>query len=192
MTKFLPLTLLCMLMCMSLLSAQSTGNFTISAGVGLTPTYHGKTASTKVLPVSVAVGYNVSKTFNLGLFAGYTEAVSAERILSDGLASSMENKTTAYGFRGEFRREWTDRFEVYGGMLLGYQSFDITEFNTRTGEVVVRDPEAPTPYNPNAPTGQFMYAGYVGARYFVSQHVGMFTELGCGLSLLQAGATIKF
>lgn len=191
MTKLLPLTLLCCVLSLSILNAQSPGKLIISSGIGIAPTYHGSTASTDMPAVSLQVGYEVSKKFSLSAYAGYTAASSNQKLLSDGLLSKVENKTTAFGLRGEFRKDMTDRLEVYGGMVLGYKAFNITEFDVRTGEAVERDPDAPTPYNPNAPKGQAFYSGFVGTKYFFKKNIGLFGEFGYGLSLVNLGATFK-
>jgi len=194
MTKLLPLSLLCMLLSISVLSAQSISKkkFSVSAGIGLAPVYHGKNSNTDIPALSLNVSYKLSDNFALGVYTGYSASTSDERIFTDGLTSKVENKTKAFALRGDFSRLMTDKLELYAGLMLGVKSFDLTEIDTKTGEVVVREPDAPTPYNPNQPKGDILYSGVVGAKYYLKDQIGLFGEFGYGLSLFSIGTTLKF
>lgn len=192
MTKLLPLTFLCALLSVSVLSAQSSNKITISTGIGLAPVYHGKNANTDLPALSLNITYQISETFALGAYTGYAASTSSERIFSDGLTSKMENKTTAFAIRGEFKRDLTDKFELYGGLMLGYKAFQLKEIDTKTGLAVEREPGAPTPYNPNPPKGDVLYSGFFGAKYYFKDHVGAFGEIGYGLSLFTVGTSFRF
>jgi hypothetical protein len=183
---------LCTILSVTVLCAQSPSKFSVAAGVGLAPVYHGKNASTEVPALSLQFAYKLGKSFSLGAFAGYSASTSSQRIFSDGFSSKIENKTKAFGLRGEFSRDLTDKLELYGGLMLGYRSFDLKEVNTTTGLEVERQPDAPTPYNPNQAEGAFLYSGFVGAKYYFKDHFGLFGELGYGLSLFSMGTTFKF
>jgi len=173
------------------LSAQSpVGHATISTGFGAIPTYTGKTAKTNVPAVSLQVGYRISEKFSMNAYVGYTQATSTPRTFSDGLESQVNNKTTMIGLKSQFHRDFTDKIEMYGGMLIGASLFNTTEYDVKTGDIVQREPDQPTPYNPNAPKGQFLYAGFVGAKYSLNPKLGAYTELGYGISLLNFG--LKF
>lgn len=192
-----PLALLicCALIVSSTLYAQSPfikpGKFSIRAGVGVVPTYFGDKAETNTPPVQMQLGYSFGKKFSLNAFAGYSSATTTSRIFSDGLATHLTNKSLLTGLRGELRHEVSNRVEMYGGGLFGYNRSFIKEYNTATGEEFQRELNAPTPYNPNAPKGQFLYAGFVGANYFVTKNVGVYGEIGYGISLANFGLTFR-
>ncbi len=192
MTKLFPLTSLCILLVSTVLCAQSpVGSFSISTGIGIIPTYTGKTASTNIPALSLQVDYRVSEKFSLGAYAGFTEATSTPREFSDGTVSQVNNKTSMFGLKGQFHRDFSDKIQLYGGFLIGLSRFNTTETDINTGEVVKRQPDQPTPYNPNAPKGQFLYSGFVGSKYSINPKLGFFTELGFGISLVNLGFKIQ-
>lgn len=45
---------------------------------------------------------------------------------------------------------------------------------------------------PAPSTGGIIYGGHVGARYYVSEKIGVFAEAGDGLGSLNAGLAFKF
>ena len=61
----------------------------------------------------------------------------------------------------------------------------------RTGEKVIRQIEDPTPYNPNAPDAQFLYAGFIGVKYWLRPKIGVYSELGSAVSILSAGISVR-
>lgn len=192
MTKLLPLVFLCTILSISVLSAQSTKKFQVSTGIGIAPVYHGKNANTDVPALNLQFTYQVGENFSLGAFLGYSASTSDERIFSDGLHSKVENKTTAFAVRGEFKKDWNDKLQLYSGLMVGYKAFNLKEIDTQTGELVQREPNAPTPYNPNQPNGDLLYSAFVGAKYFFKDQIGVYGELGYGLSLFTIGTAIKF
>ena len=178
----------------SILSAQNIPQqkgLTISAGVGVLPTFLGENAKTAVPPVSLRIGYNFSRRFNLSGYFGFTDVSTKPKLFSDGLASQNRNQFTVTGLRAEIRQEISKKFNLYGGAMLGYSHSKLEETDPFTGQAIVRDPEAPTPYDPNAPKGQVIYAGFVGAHYFFQKKLGVFAELGYGISIVNLGLTIR-
>lgn len=192
MTKLLPLVFLCTLLSASVLSAQSHKKFQVATGIGIAPVYHGKNVNTDVPALNLQVTYLLSENFSLGAYAGYSASTSDERIFSDGLRSKVENKTTAFAIRGEFKKDWTDRLQLYSGLMIGYKAFNLREIDTQTGELVQREPDAPTPYNPNQPKGDLLYSAFVGTKYYFKDQIGVYGEIGYGLSLITIGTTFKF
>ena len=80
---------------------------------------------------------------------------------------------------------------MYGGALLGISSFNRAEMDLRTGEKVVRQIDEATPYNPKAPKAQIMYSGFIGAKYWINPKIGIYSELGLGVSILNAGFSFR-
>lgn len=192
MTKLIPLIMLCLMLTAAVLHSQSnTGKFTFSTGIGLVPTYYGKETKTLLPAISIQAGYKFNSKFELSGFLGKTHVNSTPRALSDGLVSRMDNKTTVMGLRGVLNKSLTSKLDMYGGAMIGYASFDLSEIDNSTGEIVVRNPDSPTPYNPNAPDGGFVYAGFIGMKYSFHPVFGVYTEVGYGISLLNAGLAIQ-
>lgn len=177
------------------LSAQSSfiypGKLAVRAGVGLAPTYFGAKSETNTPPVQLQVGYQLSRQFSLNAFAGYSSTTTGSRLFSDGLATYMTNKSLMTGLRAEVRHSLTQRLEMYGGALAGYNRTFISEYNSITHEKFQREEGKPTPYNPDAPKGQFLYSGFVGANYFLVKNMAVYGEIGYGISLASLGLTFR-
>jgi hypothetical protein len=179
-------------LCLSLAFAHAQSNkFNISAGVGFEPTTLMDDATVNTLPLTFKLGYQISPLFSLNAFGGYTSTTSAPTIINDGLAIQSTNEQTFVGLRGELKKSFSERFEMYGGATLGYMHRNMTE-KTTTGRVYVQDKGAPSHTDPNAANGQLFYAGFFGSTFYVQKHVGLFAEVGYGVSLLNGGVTVRF
>ena len=192
MTKPIPLICLCLLLLGTVLSAQSpAGSFTLSAGIGIIPTYIGKTTHTDIPALSFQAGYRISNSFSLNGYFGYTAATADPKLTFDGILSKVSNKTTMFGLKAQLHRNFTDKIEIYGGSLLGYASFKRSETDMHSGEKVVRTPDQPTPYDPDAPQGRFIYSGFVGGKYWLTPKMSAYTEVGFGISLVNLGFSFR-
>ena len=103
----------------------------------------------------------------------------------------VENKQYLFGLRGELRKEISGKFEMYGGGLLGYNHTSIREYDALSKQTISRDADGPTPFDPNQSNGKFLYSGFVGSTYYLHPSVGVFAEVGYGISLLNTGLTIR-
>ena len=95
------------------------------------------------------------------------------------------------GLRGQLHKDFTEKIEIYGGTMLGYAFFNTTEKDMRTGDVVIREQGAPTPFDPNAPKGQFVYSGFVGSKYALSKKMRVYAEIGLGVALVSTGFSFQ-
>lgn len=169
------------------------GRFNVSAGFGVVPTFVADGANVNMPPVSLRVGYQVGPNINLSAFGGYSSYdQKSPHLISDGQLAMLSNKQFMAGLRGEVRKEVSDRFDVYGGGMLGYSHASSREFNPLTGEPVVRPVNTPTPYDPNGPNKGLLYAGFLGSTFYLRQGVGFFLEAGYGVSLLNTGVTLRW
>jgi hypothetical protein len=148
-------------------------------------------AETNGIPVTFKAGYQISPLFSLNAFGGHSSATSSPTIVNDGLALTTTTKQTFVGLRGELKKGLGERFEVYGGAALGYVHQNIEE-KTSTGDVFVRNPDAPSPNNPNASAGRMLYAGFVGTNFYLLKNLGIYSEIGAGVTLLNFGLTARF
>ncbi len=172
--------------------SPATGKLSLSAGIGVVPTFLADNATVNTPPVSVRLAYRVTPAFQLSGYAGYSSSTSnSPFIISDGVQSLISNKQTMLGLRGELRKDLNKKVDVYGGALFGYSHTSIREFDKNTNETIIREPNTPTHIDPNRPDDRFLYAGFVGATYYFTKNVGLFTEAGYGISLLNTGFTIK-
>ena len=173
------------------LPAQS--KFSISAGTGLLPTFPADQASVNMRPVNVRLSFQATPAFSIGAYAGYSSYTTTSPMLhSDGLPLKLTNQQTLIGLRAECKKAVGLRWAVYGGALLGYNHTNLREFDPATNKTVVRPQDSPTMFNPNAPEGKLFYSAFVGTTFNVYKSFGLFTEIGYGVSLLNAGVTFRF
>ena len=169
---------------------SQSGKLSLSAGIGFEPATLMDNAKVNTMPMSFKVGYQVSPMFSLNAFGAYSSTTSQPFLVNDGLAIATTNKQTFLGLRGELKKGLGERFEVYGGGTLGYTFKNITE-STSAGSKFIRVSGEPTPNDPNTSKGKMLYGGLVGSTFFVQKNVGLFAELGYGVSLLNAGVTVR-
>ncbi|MCL1974487.1 MAG: hypothetical protein FWG54_06710 [Bacteroidetes bacterium] len=84
------------------------------------------------------------------------------------------------GVRGSFHYALVDKLDTYAGLHMGY---DIA--NTKW---IGRDSYPGS----SAGAGGFSYAFFLGARYYFTDAIGAFAELGYGYSVINLGVAFKF
>lgn len=98
---------------------------------------------------------------------------------------------TVIGLRGSWHyNEWhgSDRFDLYGGIMLGYNIGSYKDKSTRTRNGVTEPWDSGVNYKLSFVT----WSSYLGARYLFTDNVGAYLELGYGITYLNLGATFKF
>ncbi|MCC6723738.1 MAG: hypothetical protein IT258_04460, partial [Saprospiraceae bacterium] len=101
-------------------SSKSTpSRISLSAGVGLFPTYYKSDENKGILPLNFKVGYDISKAFSLGLMFGYSSSKSNSDIFGEGGSTYITNRTKVLGLRAEFHKEFGDKVIGYGGSMVG-------------------------------------------------------------------------
>ena len=88
-------------------------------------------------------------------------------------------KTTyiVIGARGSFHYALVDKLDTYAGLHLGYDIANTKWIGHDTG---------------SAGASGFSYGFFVGARYYFTDAIGAFAELGYGYSVLNLGVAFKF
>lgn len=190
------LLLCCAIFSFSLLQAQSSksnqvGRITISAGIGLVPTYYRAGETTGTVPVMVKIGVNLNKFFSINAFGGFSTVTTGEQNYSADFGSYLTNKTTVLGLRAEVKKEISRKLDIYSGAMLGYHHSDVKEFYAQSKTRAVRSPEDATPFDPNATRGKLAYSAFLGSSYHFSKKLGAFFEVGYGISLINTGLTIR-
>lgn len=100
---------------------------------------------------------------------------------------------TVIGLRGAWHyNEWhgSDRFDLYGGIMLGYNIGSYKNNSTRTR----RSTGISEPWNSsyNYSLSFVTWSTYLGARYYFSESVGAYLELGYGIAYANLGVALKF
>ncbi len=164
----------------SLANAQeifSKGTSAVNVGVGI----GSYLSDLSIPPLSVSLDYGVADnlingnngSISLGGYIGYTASSSTY------FGSKFNASYTILGARGAFHYQFIPKLDTYAGLMLGYNiassSWSGVEYNTHA----------------SASSGVAL-GGYFGARYFFTENIGAFAELGYSIAYLNLGATFKF
>jgi hypothetical protein len=160
----------------------SKGDKVLNLGIGFgTNLYSGMNYKMQVPPVSVSFDVGafdkIAKkgVIGIGGYLGY----SAYKYDYTGWGWKYSN--IIIGGRGTFHYPLVNKLDTYGGMLLGYNISSSKEFGT-----------AIPGNNYNASHGGFVYAMFVGARYYFTDNFGAMAEFGYGITFLNLGISLKF
>jgi len=160
------------------------GDIEFALGVGLIPTFRSKAAKTKVLPLNFNMNYRVSQNFSLGTYLGYSSTNWQPEPVADEVPEDYLNTeyfVTGLRAEGHFNRE---RVDFYGGGMFGYTiskiDTNVDIENESVDGIMVEE------------GGKFTYSGYVGLKYMMTKHFGIYGEIGYGVSLISFGITSKF
>ena len=164
------------------------GDVELSAGIGLLPTFLADQAQTIIPPVGLRLGYRVSENFSLAGFVSYSSSETDRISLPDGTINKWENNYTMVGLRGAVHATRIQNWDIYGGFMAAY---NITDVNRTIVDHSNDDIDFRSPYQPtNSDT--FTFGGFVGGAYYFKKNLAVFGELGYGVSLVNAGVTLKF
>lgn len=163
------------------------GDIEVSAAVGLMNTFVDKNTTAPLPPLSLNVSYRLKETLSIGTYMGYSRTVYNGGTINDNddpVVPELTNNYFQLGLRfgGHFTQ---GRVDFYGGAMVGY-NFSINESdNLETGgrlEGIVVDDYADI----------VIFSGHIGAKYLFSEHLGIFGEVGYGVSLINVGVTTRF
>jgi len=160
------------------LRAQNTfaeGDKVINLGIGL-GTYSGKGYVTTVPPLSGSFEYGVKdhlfddkSSLGVGGYLGYM----ADKITFAPYEWKFNHLTI--GARGALHYQLIDKLDTYAGLMLGYETISSTKYADQISPI----------------SSGFSWALFVGGRYYFSDKIGAFAELGYGIADLQLGIAIK-
>jgi hypothetical protein len=176
------------------LAAQSflkKGSVDFAAGVGLVPTYIADGAQVNVLPLNVRLGVRVSDNISMAAFAAYSASEKNRVVRPDESVDHVSNKQVVLGVRSAVHALRAEKFDIYGGVMLGYNmpTTEITNIEgPKTGNPL---PNGLTPSFSREATNSMVYSGFVGAAYRPGANMSVFTEIGYGISLLNVGMQWK-
>ncbi len=191
MKKILPLVAVFAL-AMGSVNAQllfQKGSVDFAAGVGLVPTYIADGAHINMLPVNLRLGYRLSNNFSMSAFAAYSASEKNNVIRPDESIDNIKNQELTLGIRGAVHALRAEHFDVYGGFMLGYNmpNTDVTQVAQPKGTT----PNGVQPSFSREATNQMTYSGFIGASYLPKRNIGIFAEIGYGISLFNAGLQWK-
>lgn len=143
--------------------------------------------------VEHGVGYLGDGVVGLGGFFGQ-RSVGYEYTSQVGSTTYNYDRkwtNTVVGLRGSFHyNDWhgNDKLDLYAGLMLGYNIGGYKDKSTRTTNGVTTTYDETNRNNYSFVT----YSTYVGGRYFFTEKIGAYLELGWGVSAINLGATLKF
>ena len=161
-----------------LLSQESTfkkGDKALNLGIGFGSSYYGgfytshMPALSASLEVGVADGILDKGSIGVGGYIGYSSA-----------KYSTYWKTTNFliGARGSFHYPLVNKLDTYTGLQLGYNVFS-TKYYDNT-------------YTTGGSASTLQFALFAGARYYFSNNIAVFAEVGYGVAYLTVGVALKF
>ena len=111
--------------------------------------------------------FDAKSSIGIGAMAGFTSSKWGDVRWTDIII----------GARGGFHYTFVSKLDTYGGLMLGY---DIRSVKSTVSSDVYKSPN------------DFAWSLYVGARYYFTESIGAFAEVGYGVSILNVGVALKF
>ncbi len=158
------------------------GDLIFNLGIGVLPTYFMDANQTVMLPIQAGIDYKLSDVFSIGIFTGYSAYNSLPVENRDGSVYTTANKSKMSGLKLGFNSTNLKKWELYGGFQFAYSMPDV-EYTT----LVPGEQRFPRPKIRKG----LIYSGYLGATAFVSNRIGIFGEIGYGISLVNLGIKTK-
>jgi len=169
------------------LSAQTStfdkGTKVLNLGIGLGGNYYSAWSGSSHTPL-LAASFDVSildEVLDKGSIGvgGYLGFQSAKYDYNGSYG--WKQTSILIGPRGTFHYPLLDKLDTYAGLLLGYHIVKWTY--TGNWGVINQDNSANALY----------FSGFIGARYYFTNNIGAYLELGSGsLGLANIGIAIKF
>ena len=162
-------------------NAFSKGDQNINLGVGIGSVLGGSGYKTTLPPVSISYEYGIKdqlfddkSSLGIGAYLGY----ASNKYEWPGNYGWKYNYTIV-GVRGALHYQLIDNFDTYGGLMLGYNIVSSSSYGD-WGTTV------------NTAAGSALgWSLFLGGRYFFTDKIGAFAELGYGIAYLQLGVSFK-
>jgi hypothetical protein len=163
----------------------------LGVGFGYSRSYYsglyGSSSTTPVLNASFEHGMKELGPGTFGIGAAFSYQGS-KWSYNDSYGDQYKEtwKTMFFGIRGTWHPDFlvTDKYDVYGGVLIGYYHYGYTY--TATGPYASQ-------YNYSNPSnGAVGFGAFVGGRYYFTNSIGAFAEIGYDISYLKIGLSFKF
>ena len=173
---------------LSSLSAQTIfkkGDIEFATGIGLFSTFAKDESTTVVPPVSARLGIRLAPNFSLGAYAAYSSSEAHQTGLPGGAIRDVSNEFYLFGLRAAAHTNRLDNWDIYGGAMLGYNVPKVDNTITKEKSEI----EGPTFSRPAE--NKFTYSAFIGASYYPIKNIGLFAEVGYGISIFNMGFSVK-
>ena len=160
----------------------SKGDNNLNLGVGIGSVLGGTSGySTTTPPLSVSYERGIvdhlfddKSTLGIGAYLGY---VANKYDFGGGYGWKYSH--TIVGARGALHYQLVDKLDTYGGLMLGYNIVTSSWYGSQQ--------------NVGSASGSALgWSLFLGGRYYFTDNIGAFAELGYGIAYLQLGVSFKF
>jgi outer membrane protein W len=127
-------------------------------------------------PIGLSFEYGFTEKISAGAYLGYS---SASQELGLGTTAKWNYTYTIVGARGSYHFLNSDKLDPYVGAMLGYNIASVTYDGPGTAPTI-------------ASASALIIGAHLGARYYFTDKIGAFAELGYGIAYLQLGVAVKF
>jgi hypothetical protein len=165
----------------------SKGDNNLNLGIGIGSVLGGTAGySTTTPPLSVSYERGIvdqlfddKSSLGIGAYLGY--ASNKSTLISGGNNFGWKYNYTIFGVRGALHYQLVDKLDTYAGLMLGYNSVSSTYYGDNS---LIQGSVA---------NGSGMgWSLFIGGRYYFTDNVAAFAELGYGIAYLQLGVSFKF
>ena len=149
------------------------GDIVANVGIGLRSFSNDQSLSMVLPPITVSFEYGILELFDgqggigVGGYAGY-------HLRKMNGSNSFNVGNLIIGPRGLFHYQFVKGLDTYAGLMFGY---DVVSYSQK---------------NANLAGSDFTGNVFIGARYYLTDNVGIFGELGSGPSFVELGVAFKF
>ena len=164
-------------------SMFNLGDKVVSFGIGLlgntlysSSTYH----SRGVPPLSFSYEQAIKDEVLEKGVIGIGGVIGYSSYKYDYLGWGYKYSNIMFGAGGFFHYPLIDKLDTYVGLLLGYNIASANEFGSNPGG-----------WDYSTTSGGFIFAGFVGARYYFTEKFAAFAQLGYGISYFTIGVSLK-
>ncbi len=149
----------------SSVNAQSfnEGTSVLQAGIGFGGAFG--------TPITLGYEYGVTEKIGVGLSVGYGSKTQSF------FGGDYKYTNILVGLKGNYHFYTTDVVDVYGGAILGYNNQSVTTTFTGPGAQVA--------------ASKVLLGAQLGGRYYFTESLGAFAELGFGLANFNVGLAYK-
>lgn len=162
------------------LNAQSEyeeGQIDVNLGVGLIPTFG---LGDVGLPLSVSVDYGFREEVGpgdvgIGGYIGYSGSTDNDPNFGD-----VTRTYVIVGVRGTYHIDLIEGVDTYAGLLAAFNVATVSVENNPAG------------FNIPSAGGGAGYSLFAGGRYYFTDNLGVFAEVGYGISIINGGLSVKF
>lgn len=169
--------------CFQTLYAQSKVD--VNFGIGAFPTFAKDKGKVMLLPLTLNASYKLTSKFSLGLYMGHSVTETNREFLNDGVFTQWKNHFSTVGIRAAAHTDKLYNWDIYGGMSLSYNYSKIEMMEGNMDEMAKHMGIKPK-------SGKIAASGFLGTRYAFTEMIGLYGELGFGISILTFGCSLRF